>query len=282
MLPTIKIGQTDVTRLIIGGNPFSGNSHVSAALDNEMMDYFTTETIKKTICDCLAHGVDTMQLRADRHIMRMVRELYLEGHKLNWIAQTASEIAPFETNVRNASVYKPAGVYLHGTLTDRLFKAKKYDEIETKLKIIRESGAAVGLGTHMPEVVEYAEERGLDLDFYMACVYNLSKEDRVSSAITGRANEGERYDDADKVKMYKTIRAAGKPCLAFKILAASRKCQSHDTIEAAFREAYANIKPIDGVVVGMFPKHSDQVRQNCDIVKKILNNNLVDSDDIHL
>ena len=270
MLPTIKIGDTDVTRLIVGGNPFSGNSHVSAALDNEMMDYFTTETIKKTLRDCLAHGVNTMQLRADRHIMRMIRELYAEGVKLNWIAQTASEILPFETNVRSARACDSAGIYLHGTLTDRLFKEKKYGEIKDKLNVIRETGAAVGLGTHMPAVIEYAEEHGLDLDFYMASVYNLSKEDRVSSAITGLANEDERFDDADRPLMYETIRAAKKPCLAFKILASSRNCQSAETVEAAFKEAYANIKPTDGVIVGMFPKYSDQVRQNCEIVKKIL------------
>lgn len=33
MLPTIKIGDNDITRLIVGHNPFSGNSHVSEKLD---------------------------------------------------------------------------------------------------------------------------------------------------------------------------------------------------------------------------------------------------------
>lgn len=42
MLPTIQLGNTSVTRLIVGGNPFSGNSHVNEALDWQMRDYFTT------------------------------------------------------------------------------------------------------------------------------------------------------------------------------------------------------------------------------------------------
>ena len=270
LLPTIKIGTADVTRLIIGGNPFSGNSHVSAALDNEMMDYFTTKTIKKTIRDCMENGINTMQVRADRHMLRIIRELKQEGCPIQWIAQTASEIVPYETNVASAKNYGPIAIYLHGTATDKMFKEKQYDEIKYKLQEIRESGCAVGLATHMPEVMAYAEEKNWDIDFYMACVYNLSKEDRISSAITGKANEGERFDDGDKPLMYAAIKSTEKPCLAFKILASTRKCESPETVEEAFKEGYANIKPTDGIIVGMFPKMTNQVADNCGIVRGIL------------
>ncbi len=37
----------------------------------------------------------------------------------------------------------------------------------------------VGLGTHDPEVVRYAEDNGFDLDFYMISFYNLSKRGEV-------------------------------------------------------------------------------------------------------
>jgi len=36
MLPTVKIGSTEVYRLIVGGNPFSGNSHFSEEMDWQM------------------------------------------------------------------------------------------------------------------------------------------------------------------------------------------------------------------------------------------------------
>ena len=62
--------------------------------------------------------------------------------------------------------------------------------------------------------------------------------------------------------MYQTIRATKKTCLAFKIMAAGRRCQTRETVRAAFREAFANVKPTDGVVVGMFDKHVPQTALN--------------------
>lgn len=270
MLPTINFGGHNVSRLIIGGNPFSGNSHVSSAMDEEMEDYFTTENIKKTLFRCQECGINTMQLRADKHIFRIMREFHLEGGNLHWIAQTAPEIGSFEGNIKQLIKYNPIAIYHHGTVTDSLFKNGKYDEIKNRLKILRQTGKLVGLGTHMPEVIEYAEEHNWDIDFYMASIHNLSKIDRVSSAVTGKSNSEEPFDDEDRKIMYHTIRSTEKPCLAFKILGATRKCQSPETVKAAFEEAFENIKPIDAIVVGMFPKVRDQVYENAKMIEEIL------------
>lgn len=270
LLPTINFGGFNVSRLIIGGNPFSGNSHVSAEMDEEMEDYFTTENIKKTLFRCQECGVNTMQLRADRHIFRIMREFRQEGGTMNWIAQTIPEIGAFEGNIKQIVKNNPIAIYHHGTVTDDLFKKRQYADIEKRLRIIRETGKMVGLGTHMPEVIEYAEEHNWDIDFYMASVHNLSKINRISSAVTGKSNSEEPFDDEDRHIMYKTIRSVQKPCLAFKILGATRKCESTVTIRAAFEEAFSNIKPIDAIVVGMFPKARDQVYENATMIEEIL------------
>ncbi len=265
MLPTIKIGDLDVTRLIIGGNPFSGNSHVNRAMNDEMESFFTMEQIKKTLFQCMENGINTVQMRGDVFISRLVREFRSEGGKMHWIAQTASEICSLEGNLNallRFPVYAPDAIYLHGTTIDSLFKAKDFDEIKRRLSVVRKTGLPVGLGTHMPEVIDYCEENDLDVDFYMASVYNISKINRVSSAITGKEVKNEPFDLEDLPVMYKTIRAASKPCLAFKILGATRRCETQDTVRAAFIEAFENIKPTDGVVVGMYPKFVDQVTLN--------------------
>lgn len=262
MLPTVKLGSADVSRLIIGGNPFSGNSHVDAQLSGEMEDFFTTDEVKKTLFRCVECGVNTMQLRADKHIMRIMREFRLAGGRMNWIAQTAPEMYSYEGNIKQMLAYQPIAIYHHGTVTDALYKENRIDEIRRRLDVIRATGLPVGLGTHMPEVMARAEDERWGVDFYMACVFNLSRQDRVSSAITGKANTGEIFDEADVPLMYDMIRGVGKPCLAFKILGATRRCQTQEAVRAAFDEAFANIKPTDAVVVGMYPKHSDQVGQN--------------------
>ena len=62
--------------------------------------------------------------------------------------------------------------------------------------------------------------------------------------------------------MYRMIRQVSKPCLAFKILGATRRCATQETVRAAFDEAFENIKDTDAVVVGMYPKNEDQPRLN--------------------
>jgi len=269
MLPTVKLGPHRITRLIIGGNPFSGNSHISREMDDEMMDYFSTDNIKKTLFDCQRHGLNAMQLRADRHITRIIREFRQEGGNMHWIAQTCPELGDFAGSVKRAMDYSPIAIYHHGTIADNMYKAGEMDKLKERLSVMRETGALVGLGTHMPEVIEYAEEHGFDIDFYMTCVYNLSKVQRQSSSITGVANQDEPFDDEDRELMYKAIRGTSKTCLAFKILGATRRCATPGDVYEAFSEAFANIKAGDAVVVGMFPKDSDQVYENAEIVRKL-------------
>lgn len=271
MLKTVKLGDYDISRLIIGGNPFKGNSHLSAELNEEMLDYFTTENIKKTLYRCEELGINTMQVRADSHMFRLIREYRNEGGKLHWIAQTASEIVPYETNVSMAAQNGAIAIYLHGTMTDSLFKAGEYGEIKRRLEVIRKTGKLTGLCSHSPKVIEFAEDQKWDVDFYMLSVYNLSKIDRVSSDISGKPNTGEPFDDMDRAIAFKTIKAINKPFLVFKVLGAGRKCQSTETVEAALTETFQNIKSSDMVVVGMFPKVKDQVYENVKIVEKILN-----------
>jgi len=267
MLPTVPLGTTQITRLLIGGNPFSGNSHVSRALDEEMMNFFTTDRIKKTLFRCMECGINTVQLRADRHIMRILREFRAEGGRLHWVAQSAPELKSFEGNVKQVAAAGAIAMYHHGTVTDQLFKAGEYDEITRRLSDIRKSGLPVGLGTHMPQVIEYAEEHHWDTDFYMACVYNLSRIERESSVVSGKPNEDEPFFEEDIPVMYKTIRSVHKPCIAFKILGATRHCQTQETVKEAFVNAFSNIKPGDVVNVGVYPKDTDQVALNAEYVR---------------
>jgi hypothetical protein len=181
---------------------------------------------------------------------------------MHWIAQTTPESLSYEGNIKQMAAFGPIAIHHHGSVTDKLFKAGEYDEIKRRLMEIRKTGLPVGLGTHMPQIMEYAEENHWDIDFYMACVYNLSRIERTSSAITGKSNEDEPFFEEDIPVMYKAIRSTGKPCIAFKILGSTRRCQTQETVKAAFVEAFRNIKPIDVVLVGMYPKDLDQVALN--------------------
>ena len=271
-LPKVRFANSDieVTRLISGGNPLCGNSHYSEAMSADMREYFTPERVVAYLQDLERHGVNTLQARGDYHRVLYWIELFRrQGGQLHWIAQTASEMADVRQNIRVLTAAGAAGIYFHGSRTDRWWLEGRIDEVEDFLKLMRDCGVQVGLGTHTPEVIDYAEDQGWDVDFYMTCFYNLNREPRESALVAGKPTQGPadiRFEPQDPPAMCERIRATDKMCLAFKILGASRLCQSQDSVREAFRFAFAQIKAKDAVVVGMFPKRQDQIALNVEHV----------------
>jgi hypothetical protein len=252
-LSRIMIGNYEVSRLIVGGNPFSGNSHQSDHLSKEMRDYYTTEKIKQTLKECESCGINTVQARGDAHIMRMLNEYWNEGGKIQWIAQTASELASITNNIKQIASFGAIACYHHGSRTDSLYREGKIDSVKDIISVIKDAGIPAGLGTHDPEVIRYAEDNYFDVDFYMMSFYNLSK-------------RGEVYLTEDRESACRVIQEVNKTFLAFKIMAAGR-----NDPEEAFKYAYQNIKPSDAVVVGIFAKyHSDQIKDNVELAKRFI------------
>jgi hypothetical protein len=87
-------------------------------------------------------------------------------------------------------------------------------------------------------------------------------------SLLAREGYSEVFLNGDPPKMYKRIKQTKKPCLAYKILAAGRRCLNPTTIEAAFKEAFDNIKPSDAIIVGMYDRYIDQVAENCAYVRR--------------
>ena len=73
---------------------------------------------------------------------------------------------------------------------------------------------------------------------------------------------------SDPTTMTEVVRQVDQPCLGFKILAAGRMCNSEKKAEAAFKFALENIKPSDGIIVGMYPRYQDQISQNAGFTRK--------------
>jgi len=269
-LPQVSFGKTSVSRLLVGGNPVSGYSHQSRAMDEEMMDYFSAANVKKLLAQCERAGITAWQSRADRHVLRLLREYRNEGGRLQWIAQTATELSDFARNVRDAASAGAAGIYLHGANTDRLWLGHQRGEIEERLKRIRATGLRTGMATHIPEGIDWAEERGLDLDFYMACLYNLSRPHEEALELAGGPVTGEFFYEPDRARMLARVKATKKQCIVFKVYGAGRRCSSREDRLAALREVFAAAKPQDCVVIGMFPKHADQAAENAQLLREAL------------
>jgi hypothetical protein len=194
----------------------------------------------------------------------------MEGGNLQFISQTATEMSDIRANMKQAVKFGAFAVYHHGTETGNYWREGRIEEVREIMKTARDLGAAVGVGAHIPEVIDYIEEKDWDIDFYMASFYNVykgMKERRQSYIITGVHRE-DIFEDEDRTLMCRTIKNASRPCLAFKILAAGRNCADSESVRGAFRFAFENIKPSDAVVVGMFPRDSDQAAENAAFVRE--------------
>ncbi len=264
---TVPFGAARISRLIAGGNPVSGISHMSAALSQEMLDYFTSTNIKRLLRACETSGVNTWQSRGDRHIIRLLHEYRQEGGRVQWIAQTATEI-DFDRNLREIASEKPVGIYLHGVRTDRAWMAGTIDTLQDALKAIRQTGARVGLCSHIPAVLDHVESKNWDVDFYMTCLYNLSRSAGENERLAGKPSPGELFWDPDRTEMLKRVQATSKQCLVFKVYGAGRRCGSEEQMLAALRQVAASVKPQDAMVIGMFPKYQDQVRGNARLLAR--------------
>ena len=254
-LPTISIASHRVTRLIIGGNPYSGISHRSAAASKAMEDYYSTLQIMADLRQAEENGINTVLARADRHIMRTLNDYWNAGGTIQWIAQTPkdTEYANLDKYLQIIARYKPIAIYHHGGTTDKLYAEGQLDSLHESLKHIRDLGCAVGLGTHDPQVLKHCYTEGYDVDFYVCALYNHTR-------------HRELYLPDDRDVAFAAIQAIPLPIIAIKVLAAGR-----NEPREAFQLALENIKLTDAMAVGMYTQfQTDQIHQNAQTVAQLI------------
>jgi hypothetical protein len=259
----MKFGGVDISRLVLGCNPFGGVAHYNVNFGAFMREYYTEDRVCSVMHQCNRFGINAFNPTGRSQFLRRFEA---EGGKMYLIGQGGW--TPLEEQVK---VLKPLALYNMGEVVDRAFQNDTMEEIREWCKRARDLGIMVGVGTHKPEVIALVEEQGWDVDFYAGCVYNRTRTDNEwRQVLNGEIIEmsPEIYMQSDPPRMYKVMRQTKKPCFAFKILAAGRIPDAG--VEQALRTAFASLKPIDGIFVGMCPHIKDEVRENARIVHKIL------------
>lgn len=266
-VPQMKFFHATISRLVLGVNPFYGFAHYNGILAKTMREWYTPERVCSVMHQCIRHGINTVNyVHVDRGPEDLAR-FQAEGGKMHLIIQVTSK-ADAETLVRTL---KPLALQRQGEVVDDAWQSGNMETVKEWCKKARDLGVLVGVGTHIPEVIAYVEEKGWDVDFFSGCVYNRRRTaDEQKQVLNGESIEmpNELYLKSDPARMYRVMRQTRKPCFAFKILAAGRV--PDNGIEQAFRTAFESIKPTDAVYVGMFPKFKDEVQENAEIVHRIL------------
>jgi hypothetical protein len=263
-LPQIRIGPHSISRLVCGANPFGAGSHLSVFVNHEMRQYYTPERILKTLRRCQEAGITCWQSGGGH--FDLYRRFVDSGGKMQVLSIEAGKTSILPKLAQGGCT----GVAHHGEVTDSLFKQGKLDQVRDFLKRVHDAGLPAGISTHMPAVVDAVESKGWELDYYMTCVYerHRSKEDLQKLLGHVPIPVGEVYLESDPPRMHQAMRHTKRPCLAFKILAAGRLSEHHDWVEQAFRQTLESTKPIDGIIIGLYDKFSDQAAEDAEFVRR--------------
>jgi len=270
LLPTIKLGKFDVTRLIIGGNPFYGYSHFNRLFSQHMVEWATPERVCDALRQCERNGINTWQFSHTERTISDLKRHRDQGGKLQWILLSHAEIENDHKLIKEVAKLGPVGIVHHGGSAERKRRTGRIQEVRDFLKAVRDGGVQVGLSTHDPAFLEEVESQNWDVDFYMTALYYLSRSAQEFEKLLGQRPLGEIYLPQDPPKMCKVIRQTKKPCLAYKVLAAGRATDTPKQVDAAFQFVFENIKPSDGIIVGMYPRYFDQVRDNAERCRRLL------------
>ena len=152
-LPCGQLGQVRVSRLICGGNLFSGFAHSRELIyvSELMKHYFTPERVLDTLQRCEQNGINTAVLRADEHVTGLLARYRQErGGRIQWLAQIyPTEQRPLE-NARMAIDHGAIGAFLQGMTADRLVSSGRMDVVDKVLSYLQEQRLLAGVGAHQP------------------------------------------------------------------------------------------------------------------------------------
>lgn len=258
MLPIVDFCGLQVTRLIIGANPFGGHSHQNNQRTKEMLAYYTIDRIKETWELAEQTGINTMVANNETpHVLQAVKEYIKNSGRLQWIAQVNKrEKADMAAAVSEVVEIGCKAIFIHGALVDHAYEQKNVDDLRTWCDIVRSFGIPVGVAGHNPNAHLWVNSLDI-VDFHAVCFFNCG---------SLHDGQGEKFRLSDMDAAVKCIRKIEKPCIGYKIMGAGRI-----DAEMAIEYAFENIKSTDVVNVGMYRgDNENMVADNAKMVRKTL------------
>lgn len=257
-ISAVSLGKYRISRLIAGSNPIHGYSYLGSHTDRQMQEYFTPERTVEFLQDCEQAGITTHQFGYSEHAVDYLRRWRQVESPMQMICLHSGRDG-LESAIQST---RPIAVAHHGGVTDRLFAEGKAEQVRDYVKAVHDQGLLAGVSAHNPDCIRRIADAGWEVDFFMTCFYFLTRRVAGKEQPLPTLEIGYPFYREDPQVMTQVIRQVQQPCLAFKILGGGRMCSSQETVRAAFRYAFENIKPTDAVIVGMFPRYFDEVEAN--------------------
>jgi len=261
---TAKIGDIELSRLMLGGNLIAGYAHSRDLryVAPLMQRYNTPEKILETLEVAEKNGINSINTCVWDDVRPLRKYWEKHGQKIKWIvAANPSPMSdkPFE-QIDKAAKDGAHIIYMQGVCADALVKQKKFDMIKRAAEHMRGTGRPIGICAHSLDVIIACEKAKIDVDFYQKTLHTRNY---PTAQKPGETGDYGKFDNswcrnADEViDFMKTVK---KPWIAFKVMAAGaippRKAFPY-TIDAG----------ADFVLAGMFDW---QIAEDAQIIKKSL------------
>ena len=275
-VPTGKIGNVEISRIIPGGNLISGFAHsrdliyVSSLIKN----YFTDEKVIETLWLYEACGINTTIMRSDEQTIRILEKFWKRGGRIQWLAQTYPKNDDL-SNVKLAIDNGAIGAFVMGNIADKLVYNNQIEFIRKPVDFIKSHGLIAGVAGHSIKVPMACVENNIGADFFMKTFHHdrywssqmKENRDEFFSVHPEGPGRNDYHDNIwcasaeDTANFFKTCKT---PWIAYKVLAAGA-IKPEDGIKFAFENG------ADFVCVGMF---DFQVIENANFAFGILNSDL--------
>jgi len=234
-MPTGKIGNLILSRLISGSNLISMNMHARdlGYVTQLARAYNGQERIFMTLKKCEELGCNSIVLKDHnfKHF-RLADYWTAWGGKMVWLADViTTDVEQYERRLVEHLELGAASAYLWGGAADIWYHQGKQDAIVRAYEIMRKYDIPVGIGAHRLEPIVFCEREGLKPDYYIKTLHH----DRYWSAHPAKnrrfmemyepnsPNHGEYHDNMfchDHEETVAFMQDVRVPWIAFKVLAA--------------------------------------------------------------
>ncbi len=267
-IPSGKIKNVDIGRLICGGNLISGYAHSRDLIyvSDFLKNYFTTEKVIETFRLCEASGINTTAVGTDELCRSILDKYWKSGGKIKWIAPVYPDEKDYKSIIDLAVDSGATGVMLIGNLGDEWARDGKFELINNVVEHIKSKNVIAGVAGHELMTFQGIEEHGIDADFYMKTLHDTSywswrdEEPKEKLVIDNYAVDN--YWARKPQETIDFMKNLNKPWIAFKVLAAGA-LQPREGFKYVFENG------ADFACVGMF---DFQVVEDANILNEVLDN----------
>ena len=258
-LPMGKLGDLEVSRILLGGNLLTHYAHSRDlryvyALTKH---YNTDEKILETLATAEQHGINTLVIHNVPAAMETLKKHRERGGKMQWITCTAHALAngdlqEFSRQIEELVAHGTDALYISGVEADRLCgfhkpiygpdtdersAEPKHDLLAQAVAICKSHGLPTGVGAHRMGVIVDCEQAHIEADFYVKTFHDHNY------ASVNLNHDSQWCSKPSELAAF--MQNVEKPWFAFKVMAAGAIPPQH-----AFRYAFDN--GADFCLAGMF------------------------------